>query len=165
MCENFSGGYFFYLAQFWILGPGEGLKVGPRPFFDILAITLGFSFGAKLGFLVMFFVFLTCLRTSPGVIFFIWPNLDFWALGRGPKWPKMAKFLRFSDLAKTLHPDRFLGVEFENEVHFQKFWKFDPQNGQKGAKKAKFWSFSDLAKILHPGRFLDVEFENEVHFR
>ena len=77
----------------------------------------------------------------------------------------MSKLWRFSDLAKTLHPDRFLGVEFGNEVHFQKCWKFHPQNGQKGAKKAIFWSFSNLAKILHPDRFLGVEFENEVHFR
>ena len=99
-----------------------------------------------------------------GLIFSFSLILIFGPTGGGQNGSQNGQKPSFSDLAEILHPEQFLGPEFENEVRFWKKNYFDPENGKKCPNFGRKTSSSDLAEILHPDQFLGAEFENVVRF-
>jgi len=101
---------------------------------------------------VWIFGFTACLGISLGVNFFVWPNFDFWAQGRGSKLvpepkkskmvkngrknlnksPKILKNINFIKIGKKY----FWGLFGPFLAPFGPFWGRKSRNSQKNLKKS-----------------------------
>ena len=101
----------------------------PDPFFWYFRVifpeNLGHRFWPIRDLVVWIFVFTACLGISLGVNFFVWPNFDFWAQGRGSKLvpePQKSKTVKNGRKNLKKSPKILKNIKFYKNLKKIYFW-------------------------------------------